>query len=121
MKLHEKIKLLRQKQGWSQAELGKHLGIHGGHISRLENGKFQPSLDLLRKLSEVFKVSADYLLSEDDEYGEVHIQDQALAQRIELLNTIDGKDKETILHMIDTILTKRKMVELLSKELSVSH
>ena len=122
MKLHEKIKQLRKKHSWSQADLGKKLGIHGGHISRLENGKFHPSLEILKRLAQTFGVTVDYLVIEsvieNEELQEVKIQDESLGDRIRLLNTIDGKDKETIIHIIDTILTKRKMVELISKELS---
>lgn len=117
--LQEKIKKLRKQRGLSQYELAEKLGIHGGHISRLENGKFKPSIELLKKLTEIFEVSADYLIGNSSECGEVHIQDEALAERIRLLNTIDGKDRDTIIHIIDSILTKRKMVELVAKEISV--
>jgi len=115
--LPEKIKTLRKKKGWSQAEFGRYLGIHGGHISRLETGMFNPSVDLLKKIADVFQVSADYLLSEHDEMSEVRLEDQIFAEKIQLLNTLEGKDKEVVMHIIDTILTKKKMVELLSHEL----
>ena len=72
---------------------------------------------MLKKLAEVFEVSVDHLVSEGENLEEVRIEDKNLSDRIRLLNTIDGKDKETIIHLIDTILTKRKMVDLLSKEL----
>ena len=74
-------------------------------------------------MANVLEVSADYLLSDtDDEAEEIKIQDQTLADRIKLLNSLDGKDKETIIHVIDAILTKKKMLSLLtSKENSAWH
>ena len=119
MKLHEKIKHLRKEQGWSQGEMSEKLGIHGGHVSRLENGKYQPSVEVLKKLANVFEVSVDYLLNESEELEEIQIEDQTLAEKFRLLNALDGKDKEMIIHMINAILTKRKMVDVLSQELEI--
>ena len=52
MKLHEKIKYLRKKRKLSQGELAEKMGIHGGHISRLERGNYNPSLKFLKKIAE---------------------------------------------------------------------
>ena len=65
-------------------------------------------------MANYLEVSTDYLLSESDEYPrEIKIEDEALAERINMLNTLEGKDKETIIHVIDSILTKKKMLSLL--------
>ena len=114
MSLGDKIKQLRKKRGLSQTELAEKIGIASAHLSRLETGKFQPSIDVLKKLSETLQVSADYLLSAQELPSlELKLEDQSLAERIRLLNSLDGKDKETIIHLIDAILTKKKMLNLL--------
>ena len=117
MELAKKIKNFRKKKGWSQEELAKRININSAHLSRLENGKYLPSIDLLKKLSEIFEVSTDYLLSDtNEEAKEIKIEDETLANRIKLLNSLDGKDKETIINVIDAILTKKKMFNLLVSE-----
>jgi transcriptional regulator with XRE-family HTH domain len=76
MKLHEKIKILRKEKGISQQEFANQLGIHLTHVSRLENGHYQPSLEVLKKMMEIFKVSADYLVNDDTDMCDVNIKDK---------------------------------------------
>lgn len=57
--------LLREKN-ISISKLEKSLGISNGYISRLRNGKYSFSLDLLLKLAKKFKISIDYLLTDFD-------------------------------------------------------
>lgn len=47
MKLKEMIKVNRQKKGWSQDELAKHLNISRQAISKWETGESQPDIDKL--------------------------------------------------------------------------
>jgi len=114
MNFSEKMTKLRKEKGWSQGDLSKKVGVHIAHLSRLENGKSQPSSELLWKMAQAFGVSADYLLDDDaGEIGPVSVKDKALAKRVEMIETLDDKDKETILNVIDSMLTKKKMLDLL--------
>lgn len=77
MKLFDKIRILRKARGLSQEQLGYSLsrvnkdGISRQTVSDWENGKFEPKLENIRDLAEVFDVSFDALLDEsidlDDE------------------------------------------------------
>jgi len=40
----EQLKQARQAKGWSQADLGQHLGLPQSHISKWEAGKAEPRL-----------------------------------------------------------------------------
>ena len=96
--------------GLSQAELGERVGVHIAHLSRLENGKSQPSVEMLWKISHALGVSMDYLMDEDaDEIAPVSVKDKSLAKRIELLEQLDDTDRQTIINVIDSMLTKKKM------------
>lgn len=120
MTLGEKIKYLRKKEKMSQEDLADKIGIASAHLSKLENDKFQPSLEVLRKLIEVFQVSADYLLSQNEQQStNIFIDDPSFARRIELLNSLEGKDKEVIFYLIDSILAKKKALDLLSNSNTV--
>lgn len=66
-------------------------------------------------MAEALHASTDYLLSDtDDEEGEIKIQDQAFVDKIRLLNSLDDKEKETVIHVTDAMLTKKKMLNLLT-------
>ena len=67
MTLGEKIKKLRTEKGISQEELGRLMDVHYTHVSRYERNQSTPSMEALKKLARVFKVSADYLLFDDVE------------------------------------------------------
>lgn len=57
----------------------------------------------------------DYLVDEEaDEIAPVSVKDKNLAERLELLDQLDEEDKKTIINVIDSILTKKKMLELLT-------
>lgn len=65
-----KIRELRVKKGVTQTELGSLLGVTKNSISYYENGKRQPSPDMLVKLADYFGVSIDALLGRDDDAPE---------------------------------------------------
>ncbi len=58
----DRIKLLREAQGLTQAELAKKLGITRSSVNAWEMGISVPSTQYLVELSTLFCVSADYLL-----------------------------------------------------------
>lgn len=54
---------LRTKQGLTQKELSIELGVTNKAISKWENAQAMPSIDLLPKLSSLFNISIDELIS----------------------------------------------------------
>lgn len=52
----KRIRELRKKAGLTQEELSCKVDVDSKSISRIETGKFSPSLDLLYRLSRVFDV-----------------------------------------------------------------
>ncbi len=47
-----KLAHLRKKSGWSQRRLGRETGISSSRLSRIERGRFLPSLEELGRLRE---------------------------------------------------------------------
>lgn len=58
----DRIKLLREQAGMTQAGLAKLLGITRSSVNAWEMGLSVPSTQYLMELAEVFRVSTDYLL-----------------------------------------------------------
>lgn len=57
-----RVKELRKQKHITQEELGKVLDIQKAAISKYENGRTEPSTEVLKKMSAYFGVSIDYLL-----------------------------------------------------------
>ncbi|ACV63073.1 transcriptional regulator, XRE family [Desulfofarcimen acetoxidans DSM 771] len=62
--LGNKLKALREKQGYTQAKLAELAGVTAGLIGQIEQSKVQPSLKTLEKLSGVLGISACYFIME---------------------------------------------------------
>jgi transcriptional regulator with XRE-family HTH domain len=120
MKLHEKIKSLRVKKGLSQAEMASKIGLSHGHITRLESGKFNPSTEVLKKIADLFDVSTDFMLddSTNNEY-DIDVKNKPLAEKIKLISSLDEKQQEAVITIIDSMVKEKKMKEVLTH--SVDH
>lgn len=60
--LGHKLKALREKSGKTQEEMSKLLNVGRVSYTQYENDKRVPTLDTLKRLSEIFNVTTDYLL-----------------------------------------------------------
>ena len=65
MVLGYRIRRLRKEKMLSQDQLGKMLGVSKVSVSGYENGTRNPSMDILSKMVDIFKVSADYILGRE--------------------------------------------------------
>ena len=62
------IKMLRARDGLTQADLAKLAGVRRETISFVENGEYNPSLLLAVRISRVFQMPVEEIfLYEDDE------------------------------------------------------
>lgn len=73
MTMGERIKELRKKNGMTQTDLAKELGVTKGTISTWETGSRSPSFDVLDQLCGMFHASMDYLMGRTDvnSYNEI--------------------------------------------------
>lgn len=71
----DRIKLLREKHGLSQASFGKRIGVSSGNVGDWESDKKKslPGAKAIYAISREFEVSSDWLLG-----GEEYIGDSAL-------------------------------------------
>ena len=63
-KFHEKLKMLRKKEGFTQQEVADFFGIQQAVYQKWESGNRKPSYENLSLLACIFDVSIDYLLSD---------------------------------------------------------
>ncbi len=65
MNIGKGIKFVRVAAGLKQGRMAELLGITQNYLSLLENNKAEPSLGLLNRISETFRVPAAFLLWEE--------------------------------------------------------
>ena len=63
------LKEARKKRGLSQLKVAMDLSISREALSYYENGKRSPDLEMLRRLSDYFSLSIDFLVN-GKEFGE---------------------------------------------------
>lgn len=64
-KIGQRIKKMRQEKGLSLRELGEKINIAFSHLSRIENDKKTPNIELLETLSDLFDVPMSYFFGEE--------------------------------------------------------
>ena len=61
-KFGKALRKIRLKNGLSQGDIAKKLGVHRSHISGLERGKRNPSLLTIKKMAQTLGVQAKNLV-----------------------------------------------------------
>lgn len=56
-----RIKFLRSERGWSQEDLALEANINKNYICDLENGRRNPSLEILERIAIAFNISLSEL------------------------------------------------------------
>ncbi len=100
MNLGDKISELRKKKGLNRTQLGKLVGTSGAVIGRYEREEITPSVEMAKKIADAFDVSLDYLTGGT----QLVIKDKKMLYRLELLEKVSSKQKETILEVMDSLL-----------------
>ena len=117
MAIHEKIRELRKEKGWTQAELAKKLDMHPVNMTKLEQGKNMPSADTLIRLSDIFNVSIDYLLSDEvQKRVSTMLKDKELLEAFSKVERMDEKAKDIVKELLDSFIIKHQIAGMLNKK-----
>lgn len=83
MNFSEKLTNLRRREGFSQEQLADRLGVTRQSVSKWESGAAQPELSKLVALSELFRVSVDYLVKDYMEEPDCPAEQPASSAKLE--------------------------------------
>ncbi len=73
-----RIAELRKEKNMSQISLGMKLNVSQKMISAYENGKNEPSIDLLIRMADIFHVSIDYIVGySENRYPQHQVPDSS--------------------------------------------
>ena len=90
--LNERIKTLRKENGLTQSQLAEKLGVTDKAVSKWEVGEANPDISLLAKISEIFGVTIDYLLTGKAEEPTISLDDMDTEKRALYLAKKDDLD-----------------------------
>ncbi len=94
MMIYDKIKILRESRGMTQAELAKKLGITRSGVNAWEMGVSVPSTQYIMELALLFGVSTDYLLDlpKTATVSVEGLSDREIASVVEIINCYREKN-----------------------------
>lgn len=102
------IKRFRELRKLSQKEVCAVSGIPQGQYSRIENGKVEPSISTLERLSNVFQVSlAEFFQTNDPE----QVVNLPLLEKIKLIDSLGADEQQALLKLIDLAISNKRMKE----------
>ncbi len=121
MTVGEKIKQLRKDKGLQQKTVATDVGFDQSNYNKVENGKREPSVEVLQKLSVILGVTVDELLNPDNKQQPtpVTVEDKTVSEKIRLVEQLEEEDKNVIYKMLDTMLTKKKFQDFFQQNISV--
>ena len=114
MSLAKKIVQLRKERNLTQKELASIVGVHFSHMSRYERGISLPSIDVVKKLAQMFHVSADDLLFDESQATvRAHIADQDLLQQFERISRMSEREKAAVKTILEAVILKHHLEAML--------
>ena len=95
---------LRKEQDLSQRQIAKMLNISQGTYNNWENGKTQPSIEDLIKISKLFNVCVDYLIGNQND--EVPIKgDQSVLRKVyRSIQKLDDESLEALSFIVEKMI-----------------
>ena len=120
MTVSERIKSIRKAKGLSQKEVITTIGMGSAQYSRIENGKTDPSITTLEKITTALGVTMSELFAENEPLTEISSTDRTLMEKVQLIERLDQEERQTVYNVLDAFLTKQKLKQALSGALDLA-
>lgn len=109
MNIGKIITALRDKKGWSPAELAGNSRVSRVMIGKYECDEAVPSTDAAKKIADALDVSLDNLVGESLLNG----FDKKTLKRLQDIEKLSQKDKELVFEFLDSFISNRKIKNVL--------
>jgi len=96
----QRLSTLRKERSLTQQALADAVGLGITQMKRYEAGTSQPTLDVIRKLSQVLRVSSDELLFGRAERG----PDEDLRLQFEAISRFNDEEKKVVRSVLEGLL-----------------
>ncbi|TPW19833.1 MAG: hypothetical protein FD126_2288 [Elusimicrobia bacterium] len=97
-----RLAALRKERGLSQVALAAVIGVHVNQVRRYEAGRSQPTLEVIRKMAQALRVTADLLIFDANERG----PDDEFRLQFEALTALGLEERKIVREVLDALLLK---------------
>lgn len=106
--LGERLKNERENHGWSQKYVADKLGLKGSSTySNWEQGTREPDIEMLKKLSNIYDVSVEYLIGNTDIKSRNKERENKKSQLTEEIMSLSEEEQTLIRGMVKALMDKR--------------
>jgi transcriptional regulator with XRE-family HTH domain len=100
----QRLAMLRKERSLTQQALAEMVGLGITQMKRYEAGASQPTLEVIRKLSQTLRVSADELLFGKSQRG----PDEDLRFQFEAVSRFDAEEKQVVRSLLEGMILKHE-------------
>ena len=119
MNIAQNIKKIREEKGLLQKQVASYIEVDKSTYSKIEKGLRDVTVIELHKMAQLFNMTVDQIIElEDDMPKAVVLEDKTEDERFKLINQLDEEDKNTVLKIIDKMLTNKKFKDFFDKNLA---
>ena len=111
--LAERLKLLRQSRGMTQARLAQLLTVDPRAYSRWERGDNIPHLDTLVKIADILQVTLDELVGRKKLSDEIKIRNHELQQLCQQADNLPDADQQALIQVLDGLVKKAQLSKMM--------
>jgi transcriptional regulator with XRE-family HTH domain len=106
--LGRRIAALRKERGYTQTELADRVGAIQVVVSNYERGKLRPHPDMLVRLANALRVSADELLGVQPPSQNGAPVSRRVLRRLQAIDRLPKRDQDALFRTIDAFLQARR-------------
>lgn len=121
MKIGDNLKKLRENKGLTQQEMADLMHTHRTGYSKMENNQQDIPVDKLVFVAKHFGIAVDDIIffnEKNNVPNEVSIEDTAVLEQLKLINELDAEEKNILLKLIETFVSKKRFKEYLQKNIA---
>lgn len=121
MKIGDNLKKLRESKGLTQQEMADLMHTHRTGYSKMENNQQDIPVDELVFVAKHFGIAVDDIIFFNEKNSvpnEVSMEDTAVLEQLKLINELDAEEKNILLKLIETFVSKKRFKEYLQKNIA---
>ncbi len=109
----KKLKQLRQSKGWSQGQVAMKIDVDMQRISKYERGVLNPTTELALKLADLFEVSLDYMLRNEENSASNRIKNPKILKQLEEIDNLPEDKQRSVVALLEAFIKQQKFEELM--------
>lgn len=106
MDLARRLRERRERRNLKNSQVALYMGVSTAHVSNIESGSREPSLDLLVRLADYYRCSTDYLLGLTDDPRPANKQalSEAAVDAINLIDSLPPEKRPSAVELLRAII-----------------